>query len=59
MLSVEVEERFEKLFVLVVLLEELLAETTLLGCKVEQFPVVELAVELLCELLRDDTSSGA
>ena len=54
-----VEQRAEKAFLLVVLLEELLAEAALLGCKVEQFLVVEVAPEVLGQLLGDDESAAA
>ena len=42
-----VQQRAEKALVLVVLLEELLGKATLLGGKVQDFAVVELASELL------------
>ena len=54
-----VEERLEESLLLIVLLEEFLGESALLGCQVEQFTVVALATEILCQLLCDDVSATA
>ena len=48
------EERLEESLLLIVLLEEFLRKTALLGGKVQQFPVVALATEILRQLLGDD-----
>ena len=43
------KQSFHETLLLVVLLEKLFAESTLLGCKIKQLAVVELAVELCCQ----------
>ena len=45
----DMEVRFKKSSLFVVLLKELFRETTLLGCKVQNFLVVELAIKLFCK----------
>ena len=53
------EERLEESLLLIVLLEEFLRKTALLGSKVEQFPVVALATEILSQLLGDDMAAAS
>ena len=52
------EERLEESLLLIVLLEEFLRKTALLGSKVQQFPVVALATELLRQSLGDDMAAA-
>ena len=47
------KERLEESLLLIVLLEEFLRKTALLGGKVQQFPVVALATEILRQFLGD------
>ena len=54
-----VEERLEESLLLIVLLEEFLGESALLGCQVEQLTVVALATEILSQHLCDDVSATA
>ena len=42
------KERTKETFMLIVLLEELLTESTFLGSQVEKFLVVKLTAELFC-----------
>ena len=53
------EQRAEESFLFVVLLEKLLAEAALLGCKIEQLLVVEVAPEVFGQPLGDDESAAA
>ena len=53
------EEVLEEALLLVVLLKELLAKATLLGGKVEELLVVELAAEVFGQLLCHDAASLA
>ena len=48
------EERLEESLLLIVLLEEFLRESTLLGGKIQQLTVVTFATEILRQLLGDD-----
>ena len=52
------EERLEESLLLIVLLEEFLRKTALLGSKVQQFPVVALATEILRQFLGDDMAAA-
>ena len=54
-----VEERLEESLLLIVLLEEFLRESTLLGGKIQQFPVVTFATEILRQLLGDDMAAAS
>ena len=54
-----VEERLEESLLLIVLLEEFLRESTLLGGKIQQLTVVTFATEILRQLLGDDVSATA
>ena len=54
-----VEERLEESLLLIVLLEEFLRKTALLGSKVQQFPVVAFATEILSQLLGDDMAAAS
>ena len=53
------EERLEESLLLIVLLEEFLRESALLGGKVQQFPVVALATEILRQSLGDDMAAAS
>jgi hypothetical protein len=53
------EECFEKSLLLIVLLEEFLRESTLLGCQIEKFTVVALATEGFCQLLCDNMATAS
>ena len=55
----QVEERLEEAFLLVVRLEELLREATLFGSQVQNLAIVELAAELLSQFLGDYAASRA
>ena len=52
------KERTKETFVLIVLLEELLTESTFLGSQVEKFLVVKLTAELFCQLPGNDPATG-
>ena len=52
------KERLEESLLLIVLLEEFLRKTALLGGKVQQFPVVALATEILRQFLGDDMAAA-
>ena len=52
------EERLEESLLLIVLLEEFLRKTALLGGKVQQFPVVAFATEILRQFLGDDMAAA-
>ena len=52
------EERLEESLLLIVLLEEFLRESTLLGGKVQQLTVVTFATEILRQLLGDDMAAA-
>ena len=56
--QMSVEERLEESLLLIVLLEESLRKTALLGSKVEQFPVVAFATEIFRQLLSDDMAAA-
>lgn len=56
--QMSVEERLEESLLLIVLLEEFLRESALLGSKVQQFPVVALATEILRQSLGDDMAAA-
>ena len=56
--QMSVEERLEESLLLIVLLEEFLRESALLGCKVQQFPVVAFATEILRQSLGDDMAAA-
>ncbi len=52
------EERLEESLLLIVLLEEFLGESALLGCQVEELTVVALAAEVLSQFLGDDMAAA-
>ena len=52
--QMSMEERLEESLLLIVLLEEFLRESTLLGGKIQQLTVVTFATEILRQLLGDD-----
>ena len=52
------KERLEESLLLIVLLEEFLRKTALLGCKVQQLSVVALATEILRQFLGDDMAAA-
>ena len=52
------EEGTQEALVLIVLLEELLTESTFLGSQVEKLLVVKLTVEPFCQLPGDDPATG-
>ena len=52
------KERLEESLLLIVLLEEFLRESTLLGGKIQQFTVVALATEILRQSLGDDMAAA-
>ena len=52
------KERLEESLLLIVLLEEFLRKTALLGGKIQQFPVVALATEILRQSLGDDMAAA-
>ena len=54
-----VEERLEESLLLIVLLEEFLGESTLLGCQVQQLSVVAFATEFLRQFLGDDMAAAS
>ena len=56
--QMSMEERLEESLLLIVLLEEFLRKTALLGSKVQQFPVVALATEILRQFLGDDMAAA-
>ena len=56
--QMSMEERLEESLLLIVLLEEFLRKTALLGSKVQQFPVVALATEILRQSLGDDMAAA-
>ena len=57
--QMSMEERLEESLLLIVLLEEFLRKTALLGSQVQQFPVVAFATEILCQLLGDDMAAAS
>mgnify|MGYP004519969149 FL=1 len=57
--QMSMEERLEESLLLIVLLEEFLRKTALLGSKVQQFTVVALATEILSQLLGDDMAAAS
>ena len=52
------EERLEESLLLIVLLEEFLRESALLGGKIQQLTVVTFATEILRQLLGDDMAAA-
>ena len=56
--QMRVEERLEESLLLIVLLEEFLRESTLLGGKIQQLTVVTFATEILRQLLGDDMAAA-
>lgn len=56
--QMSMEERLEESLLLIVLLEEFLRKTALLGGKVQQLPVVALATEILRQSLGDDMAAA-
>ena len=52
------EERLEESLLLIVLLEEFLRESTLLGGKIQQLTVVTFATEIFSQLLGDDMAAA-
>ena len=57
--EMNVEVALQKSFLLIVLLEEFFGETALLGRKIENLTVVELAVELICQQPCDDPATAS
>ena len=53
------EERLEESLLLIVLLEEFLRESTLLGGKIQQLTVVAFATEILRQFLGDDMAAAS
>ena len=53
------EVAFQESFLLIVLLKELLRESTFLGCKVQQFAVIELTTEVVCKQFGDYSAAAA
>jgi len=56
--QMSMEERLEESLLLIVLLEEFLRKTALLGGKVQQFPVVAFATEILRQFLGNDMAAA-
>ena len=52
------KEGTQEALVLIVLLKELLTESTFFGSQVQKFFVIELTAELLCQLPGDDAATG-
>jgi len=55
--QMSMEERLEESLLLIVLLEEFLGESALLGCQVQQLTVVAFATEFFRQLLGDDMAA--
>ena len=53
------EERLEESLLLIVLLEEFLGESALLGCQVQQLTVVAFATEFFRQFLGDDMAAAS
>ena len=54
----DMEKGTQEALMLIVLLKELLTESTFLGSQVEKFLIIELTAELLCQLPGDDAATG-
>ena len=55
--QMSMEERLEESLLLIVLLEEFLGESALLGCQAQQLTVVAFATEFFRQLLGDDMAA--